>query len=249
MSWFEEWFDSPLYEKLYSNRNESEAAMLADRIETEIPLPRYREVLDLGCGRGRHSLTLAERGYSVTGIDLSPSAIEKATLLANERGLTDVQFEVRDMREPLDRKFDAVVNLFTTFGYFLDDDENRSVIGSVSSMLKPDGIFIMDYLNPDHVKRNLVDSEEGEYGVYSYRIKRKIEEQMVFKTIRFEGGDLEEPVVYQERVKLYDLKWFKTVHQKYGLTLQKTMGDYSGSDFMDSESPRMVMISIKQSSE
>lgn len=245
MSWFEEWFDSPLYEKLYSNRNEEEAILLADLIGKIIPKNRFSHLLDLGCGRGRHSLTLAERGYNVTGTDLSPSAIEKATSLALERELTDVRFEVRDMRDPLDVTFDAIVNLFTTFGYFLDDDENRSVIQSVSTMLKSEGVFVMDYLNPAVVAENLISSEEGEYGSYHYKIQRHIENEMVFKTIRFEGADLPEPVEYQERVKLYELGWFKTEFRKNGLNLINCYGNYKGAPYSEKESPRMLMVAQK----
>src|SRR6056297_542997 len=111
MSWFEEWFDSPLYEKLYSNRDEKDAASLADLIEEVIPVSAYRNVLDLGCGRGRHSITLAQRGYQVTGIDLSNKAIEKAKRIAGQKNLNNVKFFVRDMRDPLPKQFDAIVNL------------------------------------------------------------------------------------------------------------------------------------------
>ena len=117
MSWFEEWFDSPLYELLYAYRNEEEARRLADLIEDKIPPGDFSNVVDVGCGRGRHSIALAERGYHVTGFDLSPTAIEKARRIAKERDLSNVRFIVQDMRKPLDDTFDAAFNLFTTFGY------------------------------------------------------------------------------------------------------------------------------------
>src|SRR5690625_5483861 len=111
MSWYEDWFDSPLYEKLYSNRNKEEAHLLADLIEDEIPKQSYPEILDLGCGRGRHSIALARRGYQVTGIDLSKEVVGKAEEIAEEAGLRNVTFLTGDMREPLDQRFDAVLNL------------------------------------------------------------------------------------------------------------------------------------------
>ncbi|HKL03925.1 MAG TPA: methyltransferase domain-containing protein, partial [Cryomorphaceae bacterium] len=135
MSWFEEWFDSPLYEKLYSNRDEKDAASLAELIEEVIPVSDYRNILDLGCGRGRHSITLAQRGYQVTGIDLSKKAIQKAKRIARQKNLDNVEFFVRDMRAPLPKQFDAIVNLFTTFGYFLEDEENRRVLVNTQKML------------------------------------------------------------------------------------------------------------------
>lgn len=245
MSWFEEWFDSPLYEKLYANRNEEEASLLADLIETEIPKSRYPKILDLGCGRGRHSIALAEKGYDVTGIDLSKEAILKARSKARAKNLKKVSFKVNDMRVPLPKRFNAIVNLFTTFGYFLKDSENILVLKSVSEMLETDGAFMIDFLNSTYVKDNLVPEESGKYADYSYKIYRKIEEGMVFKTIQFSGSDLSEPLEYVERVKLYDLDWFKTQFEATGFTLEKIYGDYSGNQFTPHKSKRLLMVARK----
>ncbi|MDX1642623.1 MAG: methyltransferase domain-containing protein, partial [Balneolaceae bacterium] len=172
MNWFEEWFDSPLYEKLYAYRNKNEADELADLIEKVIPKSDYSKILDLGCGRGRHSITLAERGYHVTGVDLSKQAITTAIQSARKRKLANVHFQVGDMRRPLDKTFDAVLNLFTTFGYFLKDEENAKVISSVKEMLESNGIFILDYLNAYKVRKNLVPEEEETFRDMTVHIER-----------------------------------------------------------------------------
>ena len=241
MSWFEEWFDSPLYEKLYSNRDEKDAASLADLIEEVIPVSAYRNVLDLGCGRGRHSITLAQRGYQVTGIDLSNKAIEKAKRIAGQKNLNNVKFFVRDMRDPLPKQFDAIVNLFTTFGYFLEDEENRRVLRNTGKMLNQGGILFLDYLNPHYVEKNLVPSESGMYENLTYNVTRQIKDGMVFKTIQFSDDSLDEPVKYRERVKLYDLEWFRDVLTKSGYDIIETYGNYEGSPFLV-ESPRMIIV-------
>lgn len=241
MSWFEDWFNSPLYEKLYVNRDENEASLLADLIEKEIPKNRYPNILDLGCGRGRHSITLAQRGYRVTGIDLSENAIRKARQTAEENDLSNVQFQVRDMRNPLPQRFDAIVNLFTTFGYFLEDEENSRVLQGASGMLNPGGIFMLDYLNANYVRSTLVPSESGSYGEIHYEITRKIENQMVFKTIEFSGKPLDKPVTYQERVKLYPPDWFREQFKHYRFELIKTYGNYRGDPF-ETDSKRLLMI-------
>lgn len=245
MSWFEDWFNSPLYEKLYSYRNEDEAELLAKLIEKEIPKSVYSNILDLGCGRGRHSITLAELGYTVTGIDLSPEAIKKARFTAREKELKNVTFKVGDMRNPLPNKFDAIVNLFTTFGYFLKDSENEKVLINVNTMLKSKGVFFMDYLNSNIIRNSIVPDESGAYGNLNYTIERKIESDMVYKTIRFSGDSLDEPVEYQERVKLYDLDWFREKYRKFDFHLQSVYGNYQGAKFNPEISPRLIMIAIK----
>ena len=241
MSWFEEWFDSPLYEKLYSNRDEKDAASLAELIEEVIPVSDYRNILDLGCGRGRHSITLAQRGYQVTGIDLSKKAIQKAKRIARQKNLDNVEFFVRDMRAPLPKQFDAIVNLFTTFGYFLEDEENRRVLVNTQKMLKKGGILFLDYLNPHYVEKNLVPSESGMYENLTYNITRKINDGMVFKTIQFSDDSLDKPVKYRERVKLYDLEWFRDVLTESGYDIIETYGNYEGSPFLV-ESSRMIIV-------
>ncbi|TVR28810.1 MAG: class I SAM-dependent methyltransferase [Balneolaceae bacterium] len=249
MSWFEDWFDSPLYEKLYADRDDNEADLLANLIEKELPADQYPKVLDLGCGRGRHSITLARRGYDVTGIDLSKQAVKKAREKASALGLDNLTFHIGDMREPLPFRFDAVLNLFTTFGYFLDDLENAKVLQSVNKMLQTDGMLLIDYLNAQYVENNLVPKESGSYTGVTYEVERFIKNGMVFKNIRFSQGDLTEPIEYQERVKLYGLDWFKTHLRQCGFSLENTYGDYTGSPFNESKSSRLLMIARKTESD
>lgn len=245
MSWFEDWFDSPLYEKLYANRNEDEASLLADLIEKEIPPETYTEILDLGCGRGRHSITLAERGYHVTGIDLSEEAIAKATRIASGKNLENVEFITGDMRDPIAKKFDAILNLFTTFGYFLDDAENAKVLKNISGLLKPQGVAIIDFFNASLIQKNLVPEDSGSFKNLDYRIERKIEEDMVFKRIHFSGPSLKGDVEYLERVKLYDLNWFVKELTNAGLKLNHIYGNYTGVPFQKENSPRLIMVCSK----
>lgn len=246
MSWFEEWFNSPLYEKLYANRNIDEAERLADLIEKEIPVKKYPTVLDLGCGRGRHSIALATRGYDVTGVDLSEEALAKASFQAAEKNLKNVTFLPSDMREPLGKTFDTVVNLFTTFGYFLDDAENSRVIQNIAEMLKPDGVVLIDFFNSHLVQKNLVAEDEGAFKDLNYKIKRTIDDGMVFKKITFSGSSLSKNVEYTERVKLYDLLWFKEQFRRSNINLKHVYGDYSGDSFNRENSPRLIMIGSKE---
>ncbi len=243
MDWFEEWFDSPLYEKLYANRDEEEAARLVDMLEQTLPLDECSKILDLGCGRGRHAINLNRKGYSVTGIDLSKQAIATARHKVKELELEDIRFKVRDMRNPLPEKFDAVVNLFTTFGYFESDDENIRVLESVRQMLEPGGIFVLDYLNAENVKKNYRPSDEGEFQGINYDIQRYIKGNSIFKEITFSGDTIEGEKRYAERVKLYDLNWFKKELSRQDLIIDKVYGDYEGHDFDPATSSRLLIVS------
>lgn len=242
MHWFEEWFDSPLYDLLYANRNEQEAARLAELIEKVIPPAEYPDLLDLGCGRGRHSLTLAGLGYNVTGIDLSEEAIRVALDKAEMRGIRRAKFMVRDMRDPLPQTFDAVVNLFTSFGYFKDDNENIRVFRSVSDMLRNAGVFFMDYMNADWVRANYKPEDEGEFRNIRYRIQRYIEGDIIYKKITFRGESLEGPTTYVEQVKLYDLEWFLETFDHCGFEVKKLFGNYKGDIYNPDTCSRLVMV-------
>lgn len=243
MSWYRDWFDSPLYEKMYANRDEEEASRLSEFIARSAPVNHYPYVLDLGCGRGRHSLNLARHGYNVKGIDLSPNAIEKARKKAAEAGL-DITFQVGDMREVSEKDMDMVVNLFTTFGYFEQDEENRLVLKNVYDMLRTGGLFFLDYLNMNQAKKDFIPEEKGHIDDISFQIRRKKDQQHFMKEMTFQvPGEREQ--TFSERVKQYDLKWFEDSFEHIGFTLLQTFGGYSGEEFDENSSPRLLMLCEK----
>jgi cyclopropane fatty-acyl-phospholipid synthase-like methyltransferase len=246
MHWFEEWFDSPLYEELYANRDEEEAQKLIQFLEETLSLHACSKILDLGCGRGRHALALARKGYQVTGVDLSERAIKTARQKAEESALENVHFQVRDMRDPLPRTFDAILNLFTTFGYFLNDRENARVLDSVVQMLKPEGIFVLDYLNAPKVQTSFTSAESGQFQQIDYSIKRYIENEAIHKDITFRKGATGEEKIYSERVKLYGLDWFRQEMGRCNLQIDDVYGDYNGSAYEPDNSSRMLIISHLQ---
>src|SRR5690606_21057041 len=106
-------------------------------------LPQGSTVLDLCCGMGRHSLALHEFGYRVTGIDLSEVLLEEAKKLDQTGKVTWIHGDMRYV--PLEAQFDAEVNLFTSFGYFDQDDENGKVVREMDRLLAPAGKFIIDF--------------------------------------------------------------------------------------------------------
>ena len=244
-NWFESWFDSPLYEQLYANRDDAEAAKLTSWIAELLPPEQHPEVLDMGCGRGRHSLLLAGKGYRVTGVDLSPRAVETARRKAAESNITNVRFLTGDMRTWQGGPFHVVCNLFTSFGYFENDDDNMRVIRNMQANLKEGGWLVMDYLNPEYVRGNLVSEEKFTIGDMVCEIHRSIEKDMVVKSISFIPSDGRPYRHFQERVKLYDTDWFVGAFSGQDMAIKDILGDYQGGDYDPLSSRRMLMVISK----
>jgi 2-polyprenyl-3-methyl-5-hydroxy-6-metoxy-1,4-benzoquinol methylase len=113
----------------------------------KLGLAEGARVLDLACGHGRIALELARRGYRVTGLDLSSRSLQLARAAAAEQGLA-IDWVEADMRNlPSGREFDAVVSVFTAFGYFADERENQRVLNAVAAALVPGGAFLIDVIN------------------------------------------------------------------------------------------------------
>ena len=129
--WFSSWFDTPFYHILYKDRNDKEAHAFMDTLTHYLNFPENGTILDLACGKGRHSLYLNTLGYNVTGVDLSENSINFAKQFENET----LRFKVHDMCVPFGEKFDGVFNLFTSFGYFDDDEDNLNTIKAIKTNL------------------------------------------------------------------------------------------------------------------
>jgi len=153
--WFESWFDTEYYHILYKERNDEEAQLLMDNLTQYLNLPEEARILDLACGKGRHAIYLNSLGYDVTGIDLSENSITEASAYANEK----LHFKVHDMRETCDEKYDAIFNLFTSFGYFDEDDDNLKTLKAIHNSLTETGFAVIDFMNADYVIDNLVPEE------------------------------------------------------------------------------------------
>jgi SAM-dependent methyltransferase len=240
--WFKDWFNSPYYHQLYFNRDEKEAAAFIDKlIEYLQPVPGAR-MLDVACGKGRHSIHLAEKGFDVTGIDLSEDSIREA--LQHERDT--LHFYLHDMRLPFwINYFDAAFNFFTSFGYFKTRREHDNGIRTIAQSLKPDGLFVMDYLNVHYAEDNLVHRFEKEIDGVTYFITKWFDETHFYKKIQVEDEALLEPLVYTEKVAKFSLGDFTEMFAYQGLQIQEVFGDYNFAGYDVNKSPRLLMIAKK----
>lgn len=238
-SWYHNWFNAPYYHLLYADRDEQEAAAFIDLLLKRLQPPAQSTMLDLACGRGRHSIHLAEHPYQVTGIDLSEESIQEARSHEHE-GLS---FFVHDMRLPFrSNYFDYIFNFFTSFGYFDTRAEHVKTIGSIAEGLKKDGIFIMDYLNVHYVEKTLESKTEVERDGVKFLVERWFDETHFYKTIIVDDpANLEQPLTFEEKVAKFTLDDFKAMFTASGLQIEEVYGDYSFGKYDTQNSPRLIM--------
>ncbi|MGH7391570.1 MAG: class I SAM-dependent methyltransferase [Candidatus Rokuibacteriota bacterium] len=148
-AWFESFFGDDYFEIYRDVFPVERTAAEVDGIVSLLRLQAGARVLDLACGHGRHAIPLAKRGFDVTGYDLSQMFLERAQVDAEAQGAT-VRWVHGDMRElPFDGEFDAVINIFTAFGYFEDPDDDLKVLHGIRRALKQGGRFLLETLHRD----------------------------------------------------------------------------------------------------
>lgn len=241
MAWYKDWFDTTWYEKLYKKRDDDDALRLLDAIASFLP-DRGSKLADLACGRGRHSLNLANRGYEVHGYDLSERAISVARNKADQEGYANLEFYVHDMREPLAEEYAGLINFFTSFGYFETDEENAQVLKVMAQATRKNAHIIIDFLNPTFVEKNLISENVIALDDAQVSITRSISNGRISKSMEFQEYDSGRKHRYQENVALLPASWFEHHASEIGLRLESMFGDYSGSVFDRHSSPRQIMI-------
>ena len=234
--WFSSWFNTPYYHILYKDRNDEDAKLFMRNITSYLQLAKKSHILDLPCGKGRHSVYLNSLGYSVIGGDLSENSIEHAKKFENE----SLRFLVKDMRQPLINKYDAVFNLFTSFGYFENDNEEIQVLQNMKNSLKEGGVFVLDFLNVAIVKDQLVKKEIKAVDGINFHIEREIKDNFILKHISFNHEGIDHS--YIEKVKYIDLEKFQEYFKAADLKIQAIFGDYQLSEYKSNTSERLILV-------
>ena len=235
-TWFSSWFDTPYYHILYKERNYREAQVFMDNLTHYLNLPEKAKVLDLACGKGRHSIYLNQLGFDVIGADLSENSIIEARKQSNET----LHFKVHDMREAFEEKYDAIFNLFTSFGYFENDDDNLTTLKAIKNSLSDYGFAVIDFMNVNQVINNLVPEEVKTVDGIDFHLKRYVADGHIFKEIDFE--DKGQKFHYTEKVKALTLQDFESMMEEAGIYLLDIFGDYKLKKFHKTESERLILI-------
>lgn len=236
--WFTRWFGKE-YLDLYPHRDEAEARAAVDMILRTLGGTPMQRALDLACGSGRHTRALCEHVWTV-GLDLSWALLQVA-----KQESPDVSYVRADMRVlPFaGEAFDLVINLFTSFGYFATDAENRTVLYEVHRVLESGGTLVLDYLNAEHVRDTLVPMDTRDIGERTVTQRRRIthDGRYVEKTISATKCDN----TYLERVRLFEPAELRLLLTDAGFSIVHELGDYDGSA-MEATSPRTIFFAQRQ---
>ncbi len=237
--WYKDWFSSDEYLNLYPHRDDEDAEKLLELILTETNPVKNASVLDAACGAGRHSINLASRGYNVVGFDLSKSLLRLAKQDAYKKNV-DVNLFCGDLRKiSLHKKFDLILNLFTSFGYFPGDEENFSFVRAAYNLLNEKCFYVLDFLNSNYILNHLIPETVNEYENKKIIERRKIQGNRVVKQIIIQNGLTQNS--YLESVQLYSKEKIVSEFEKIGFNLFKEFGDYDGSIFNAEKSQRLIL--------
>ncbi|MCB0317841.1 MAG: class I SAM-dependent methyltransferase [Bdellovibrionales bacterium] len=239
-AWFKRWFNQE-YLDLYDHRTDQAACHEAKFIEQALMLKPENRLLDVACGNGRHLLYLKSQGYDVFGADLSFDLLK----IANQSERFPGRLVRYDMRWPCfkTKSFDAVISMFTSFGYFASDAEHLAVLIEINKILKNQGRLFFDFFNIDYVLKNIKPKTEKETSlgrVCEYR-EYNSETKRVKKIINL----LDKNKTYTESVRAFNLDELKKMFIDSDFIIEEIYGDFSGAKFsIDSE--RLIICAKKK---
>jgi 2-polyprenyl-3-methyl-5-hydroxy-6-metoxy-1,4-benzoquinol methylase len=241
--WYEDWFNTQEYLNVYRHRNESEALKHVNFIIEKTKIPSRASVLDMACGPGRHSIIFAKKGYAVTAVDLSENLLCVAGTSAQNAGLM-IDFHKSDLRDiQLGRKYDLIINLFTSLGYFETDEENFRILDAAIKHLKYNGRFVIDFLNKKYLLNNLREYSEEIIGESKIIQSRNIVGERITKKIEITSGDTKK--YFYESVRLFSPEELIEALNDRGLFVDRIFGDFEGSVFDPETSERIIIIAVR----
>lgn len=238
--WFASWFDSPFYRELYAHRSGEEARAFILRLIEKLNLPAYSSVLDVCCGNGRHSEVFSEKSYSVVGIDISEKSLEEA----KARNLKNTKFRNADARNfELHERFDCVLNLFTSFGYFETTEEHIEMLQGIYEHLNDNGVFVFDFFNANKVRTQGEEDRKVTKDGADFHILKEIKDNRIIKHIRIQKESAR--MDFQESVALYSKEQLVEMFEVIGFKDINTYGDYELGSFDLANSDRCIIICSK----
>jgi SAM-dependent methyltransferase len=244
-----DWYEQDSFWESFSPYMFSQERMDATQEEVDHLIERAEmqpgmAVLDLPCGIGRHSCELASRGFQVAAVDRTQAYLRKARQFAAEGGL-QIEFVEEDMRSfRRVEAFDVILNLFTSFGYFEDQDDDRLVLQNFYQSLKPGGVLVMEMMGKEILARIYRhDSWEEKDGVL-YLEQRHISDGWGWienRWIMIEDGERREFTLGH---RLYSAVELCTLIQQAGFSQTSVFGSLEGIPY-NQDARRLVVVARK----
>ena len=243
--WYEGWFEDDWLDVIVPSIPAARAEEMTAFVEERLGLAAGARVLDIPCGHGRISIPLAQRGYRVTGVDLSPRSLELARRNAAEAGVA-VEWVEGDMREPPPGPFDAALNLWTSIGYFDDEAENQRVLDAVARSLAPGGAFLIDTINgyalaKGYRPKGWDDLGEGVLMLQDAEFDHRRGRNTARWTIIRPDGTRRDLV---HSLRVYTLHELAAMLERAGLEVEEAWGGYDGAE-LSFDSWRLIVLARK----
>jgi SAM-dependent methyltransferase len=245
MEWWEDIYDRQIYFDLYEEADTRLAEQEAQQIVTLLQPPDRARILDVCCGYGRHSIPLAQRGFPVTGVDLSATQIQHAREVAKKTH-THLDFHVADARKlDFHGSFDVVLNMFVSFGFFTTETENKEVLRGIQRALKSGGKLLLDFWNREkeirefkptacETIRDIIVLKEWQFDALGGRLNWK-------NTVIFPDGKRES---WEHSVRAYTVAELKALVEEAGLRFEAVYGSLAGEEYT-LDSPSAIIIATK----
>lgn len=256
--WWKESFDQKYLDTYLTDLTPERTSEEVDFVVKATELTPQDRILDLACGHGRHSIELAKRGFAVTGLDYSTPFIEKARFDATKAGV-EIEFMQGDMKVlPFEQTFDVVLLLFTSFGYF-GNEENQEVFKQINKSLKPNGTFLLDVISGEAVVKRFNKEGIKEETTNLLKVSRIVQmsgisinetewydshEQLIHN--HREWMDNGEKKEYEFYLRVYTVPQYKDMLDKAGLTFQDLWGDFSGNPHNTKDNFRTIVLSQRK---
>lgn len=245
--WYVEFFGDDYLEAYRDVLTPERTKREVEFVQKALELEPGAHVLDLCCGEGRHALLLASRGLVVTAQDLSDVYLKTAQEAADEQGVS-IELVTGDMREiPFTDRFDAVINMFTAFGYLESDEEDAKVLHSAANALKPGGKLLLDTINREWVVAHNIPAEwriEDDGTAYLESRELDLETSLNHVSFTLIDPDGVRRSSVGHHVRLYTLTEMIRMLEAAGLTYERAYGDFDGGEY-ERESQRMIVVGRK----
>lgn len=241
--WYQKIWSLDIQDQSWTEDTERQTDFLIEKLS----LHGGEKILDLACGFGRHSLALARRGFSVTGVDLTPAYIEYADAQAKKEGL-HARFIRSDIRSAeFENKFDVVLNMADgAIGYLENEEENLKIFDVVSRALKSGGKHFMDIMNADYAETHFPCQlwDGGEKGLtfskFEWDPTTRI---MLYGQLDFPYGEaLKKPSIEQGNpTRLYSLREIRKILSDRKMTVKESFSDFDGTPSSENGIQLMVL--------